>query len=66
MILSAKHFYDTLDENWPGEILDTLRIAVESGMTNDQIIGILEFPTPPEKEYLGGIRAALDYIRSQP
>jgi len=66
MILTAKHFYDTLDENWPGELMDALRIAVESGMTNDEVISILEFSTPPTKEYLDGIRAALEYIRSQP
>jgi len=66
MIITPKHFYDTLDENWPGDLMDALRIAVESGMTDNQVIGILEFSTPPTPEYLDGIRAAIGHIRSQP
>ncbi len=63
--LTNEDFYNVIDESWPGFILDHLRMAVEGGRTNEEIIGSLVFEKPPEPGYIYSINAAIDFIRFQ-
>lgn len=65
MSAPAQHFYDALDEAWPGFMLDHLRAAVHSGLTNKQIIATLVFEERPPAEFFYYFGCVLDFIREE-